>query len=99
MMKLILWEMDRSFAPTEPEERMKYTMALCEMVKKSMDAGQMKMWGVNPGGNHGFAVTDSDDKEILARNAQYIPHVKFKVESMLDIDEVIAALSSMQQQT
>ena len=51
MVKLILWEMDHSFFPPEPEERMKLTMTLCEMVKKSMDDGKMKMWGMNPGGN------------------------------------------------
>ena len=98
MVKLILWEMDRSFSPSELEERMKLTMTLCEMVKKSMDDGKMKMWGINPGGNHGFAITDEDDKAILARNAQYIPHVKFRVEPMLSIDEVIAAMKSVQEQ-
>ena len=98
MVKLILWEMDRSFSPSEQEERMKLTMTLCEMVKKSMDDGKMKMWGINPGGNHGFAITDEDDKAILARNAQYIPHVKFRVEPMLSIDEVIAAMKSVQEQ-
>ena len=56
------------------------------------------MWGVNPGGNHGFAVTDGDEKEICAMVVRFIPHVTFRVESMLSIDEVIAILKSMQQQ-
>jgi hypothetical protein len=56
------------------------------------------MWGMNPGGNHGFSVTEGDEKEIFAMIAQCIPHVKFKVEPMLDIDEVIATLKAMQQQ-
>jgi hypothetical protein len=93
------WEMDRSHAPADPAERMKQTLTFCEMVKESIDNGKMKMWGINPGGNHGFAITDEDEKDILARASQYIPHVKFKVESMLSIDEVIATLKSMQQQT
>jgi hypothetical protein len=97
MIKLITWEMDRSKAPADPAERMKLTMTHCEMVKKSLDSGKMKMWGINPGGNHGFALTDEDEKDILARSAQYIPHVKFRVESMLSIDEVIATLKAMQQ--
>ena len=97
MIKLTTWEMDRSFFPHEPEERMKLTMTLCEMVKQSMDDGKMKMWGMNPGGNHGFSVTDGDGKEILAMVVQYIPHVKFRVEPMLSIDEVIAAIQSVQE--
>ncbi len=96
MMKLITWEMDRSHAPADPAERIKLTMALGAMVKKNMDSGQMKMWGMNPGGNHGFSVTDADEKTIFSMIAQYIPHVKFKVESMLSIDEVIEMMRKMQ---
>ena len=96
MMKLITWEMDRSRESTDPAERAKHAMKMCEMVKKSMEKGGFKMWGMNPGGNHGFAVSDSDEKEILAYNARYIPYVKFSVEPMLDIDEVISTLTAMQ---
>ena len=98
MIKLITWEMDRSREPADPAERLKHTLTMCQMVKKSMEKGGFKMWGINPGGNHGFAVSDSDEKEILAVNALYIPHVKFKVESMLDIDEVLSIMAGMQQQ-
>ena len=98
MMKLITWEMDRSHAPADPAERLKLTMAHCEMVKKGIDSGKTKIWGMNPGANHGFSVTDGDEKEIFAMIAQYIPHVKFKVESMLSIDEVIATLKGMMKQ-
>jgi hypothetical protein len=98
MIKLITWEMDRSHAPADPAERLKLTMTLADMVKKSTDSGKMKMWGINPGGNHGFSVTDGDEKDIFAMVARYIPHVKFRVESMLSIDEVIGILKTMQQQ-
>ena len=98
MIKLITWEMDRSKAPTDPKERMKLTMTHCEMVKKGIDSGRTKMWGINPGGNHGFSISDADEKEIFAMIAQYIPHVKFKIEPMLSIDEVIATLKSMMKQ-
>ncbi|EFK10994.1 conserved hypothetical protein [delta proteobacterium NaphS2] len=97
MMKLITWEMDRSKTPDDPEERMKLTMAHCEMVKEGMDSGRTKAWGMNPGGEYGFAVSDADEKEIFAMLAQYIPHVKFKVESMLSIDELIAILKAAQE--
>jgi hypothetical protein len=97
MIKLITWEMDRSHGPADPAERMKLAMTLSEMVKKNLKNGQSKMWGMNPGGNHGFAVSDKDEKDIFAMIAPYIPHVKFKVESMLSIDEIIAAMKAMPQ--
>ena len=99
MIKLITWEMDRSHAPADQAERMKLTMSHCEMVKKDIDSGQMKMWGINPGFNHGIAITDKDEKEIGAMVGRFIPHVKFRVESMLSIDEVLDTLKAMQQQT
>ena len=64
-----------------------------------MDSGRTKMWDMDPGGNHGFSVTDGDEKEIFAMIVQYIPHVKFKVASMLSIDEVIATLKVMTKQS
>jgi len=99
MMKLITWEMDRSHASTDPAERMKLTMKHCELVKKGIESGKTKLWGMNPGANHGFSVTEGDEKEIFAMIAQYIPHVKFRVESMLSIDEIIETLKKMQPQT
>ena len=36
MEKLILWEMNRSFTPADPGERMKLQMTLCELVKADM---------------------------------------------------------------
>jgi hypothetical protein len=98
MIKLITWEMDGSKAPTDPKERRKLTMAHCELVQEGIDSGQTKMWGINPGGNHGFCITDADEKAIFAMIVQYIPHVKFKVDSMRSIDEVIATLKAMQKQ-
>ena len=98
MIKLILWEMDRSFAPVDPTERMKHTMTLLEMVKKGLAEGHLKMWGMNPGANHGFAVTDTDEKDIFATVAQYIPHVKFEVEPMLSVEEIMETLKGLQPQ-
>ena len=98
MVKLITWEMDRSHAPADPAERIKLTLTMLDMVKKSVESGQMKMWGINPGGNHGFALTDKDEVEVFGMVARYIPHVKFRVESMLSVDEVMAGVKAMQKQ-
>jgi hypothetical protein len=91
--------MDRSHAPADPAERMKLTMTHCEMTKQDIDSGRLKMWGVNPGGKHGFAVADGDEKEICAMVIRFIPHVKFRVGAMLSIDEVIATLKGVHQKT
>jgi len=98
MIKLIIWELDRLYAPADPEERKGLAMKRCEMVQKGIESGRTKLCGINPGGNHGFSVTDGDEKEILAMIGQYIPHVKFTVKSMLAIDEVFVILKALQKQ-
>ena len=92
MIKLIIWELDRLYAPADPEERKGLAMKRCEMVQKGIESGRTKLCGINLDGNHGFSFTDGDEKAIFAMIAQYIPHVKFTVKSMLSIDEVIASL-------
>jgi hypothetical protein len=37
--------------------------------RKGIDTGRTKSWGINPGGDHGFSVTDVDEKEIFAKIA------------------------------
>ncbi len=73
-------------------------MGMCDMVKKQAESGVIKVWGMNPGGHGGFGISDKDEKEIFGMTAQYIPYVKFRVEPMLSIDEVIATLKAAQQQ-
>jgi hypothetical protein len=99
MIKLVTWEMDRTHTSTDPAERMKHTLMMCEMVKKNIASGTLQMWGINPGAHTGFGISGADEKEILGMVAQYVPYVKFKVEHMLDVDEVIATLKSAEQQT
>ncbi len=97
MEKLILWEVDESFAPQDPEERMKHIIQMCELVKADLESGTHTNWGIAPGGGHGYALTDKDEKEVFATLAKFIPYVKFKVEPMVSIDEVIAILKSAQE--
>jgi len=82
--------------PTDPEERMKLIQSQIEMTKKAVDSGQIKMWGISPGGGSGFSVTEGDAKEIFAGTAMYAPYTKFVVKPMLSIDEVIDVMKGMQ---
>jgi len=47
MTTLILWEANDSLMPIDREERRKLIMSMLENVKKSVDSGEMKMWGVS----------------------------------------------------
>ena len=64
MEKLGPWEKDELFTPKGPEDRMKHTMQMCELVKADQESGEHTSWGISPGGGHGYALTDKDEKEV-----------------------------------
>jgi len=45
---------------------MKFHIANLERVKEAVETGRLKMWGVSPGGNNGFAITEAVGKELFA---------------------------------
>ena len=96
MTVLILWKMNTSLIPTNPEEQMKFNMTNLERVKQGLESGDLKMWGVGPSGGKGFAITEADEKKIFAMTASWSPYVSFKVKPMLTADEAITILKDMQ---
>ena len=96
MTTLILWEMNESLIPSDPEEGMKFHIANLERVKEGVETGSLKMWGLSPGGNNGFAITEAEGKELFAMTAAWAPYVRFNVEPMISADEAIEAMKGMQ---
>jgi hypothetical protein len=94
--KLILFEAEYLHIPVDPEVRMKTWMQMLQLVKADLESGKDKAWGISPSGDHGYSITERDEAEIMVDLARFMPVVKFKVETMLSVDECIAALKKMQ---
>ena len=96
MMYLITWKANMSLFPTDQEERTKLTMSWTEKMKKDLDSGKVKMWGISIGGGKGFSVVEGSGKEIFADSMFYTPYLKSKVKPMLSFDEWMDAMKGMQ---
>jgi len=96
MMYLILWDGDDSLMPKDPEERGKLLGSMLEMTKKSIESGEVKMWGLSATGGCGFTITDREPKELLANSMKYAPYIKSEAKPMLSIDEVADVMKKMQ---
>ena len=96
MMYLISWEADISQFPSDPEERVKLIISMAERVKKDVESGDTKMWGISAGGGHGFSVTENNPKEIYAVLSTYTPYIQFDVQPMLSVDEMIDVMKGLQ---
>ena len=95
-MNLILWERDPSDWPSDQEGRMKLINTHIEMTKKDLASGDLKIWGVSPGGGKGFAITEGEGKEKLAGLMKYTPYYSFEIAPMLSVDEIIEVMKAMQ---
>ena len=95
-MYLILAEMDHSFFPEDPEEKMKIMTRNMEMVKNDLDSGELLMFGMSPDGRTGFLISNQDVKTIYTKTQIIGPVMKFKVKPMLSFDEVMDVMKEMQ---
>jgi hypothetical protein len=96
MMTLLLWETNDSLMPSDKEERGKLIMTMLEKVKKDLESGGIKSWGVSAGGGSGFSISEMDSKGVFERTTMYAPYVNFEVIPMLSVDEAIEVFKGMQ---
>ena len=93
---LALWEMNLNAMPANPAERAAAIARMSEMTKKALDEGRIKDWGIFPGGNAGYGLSEGTGVEALTRALQFSPYVKFEVKQVLSIAEAIEAIKAAQ---
>ena len=62
---LILWEMANDRLPAEQKEAMALVMKQIEMTKQGLATGQLTDWGIFPGANGGFALSEGDAAAVM----------------------------------
>ena len=98
MMYLMLWEADMSAYPSNPDEASKLRQSSIETIRKNIESGKVKMWGISPEGLHGFVIRGEEDaKTLLTGSLERLPHVKRKIIPMLSFDEYLDVMKEMQQ--
>ena len=70
---LLLWEADETKIPLDPTVRRESWLAACEMVKKDIERGLVKDWGVLLGQTKGFAIDEGTEEEVAKMTLKYIP--------------------------
>ncbi len=93
---LILWEMDTAILPKQPAEQMAILGKLGTITKTAVDSGKVKDWGIFAGGGAGYSIVDEPATETLTRVMLLMPYIKFHVNPVLGIDEVMKVMQSMQ---
>ena len=92
---LLLWEIDPTRIPVDPQQRATAWKPLIEMVKQDMKKGITKDWGSFVGEGSGYSVAEGTEVEIENLLQQFVPFVRFKVHpiaSLSQVEEVMKAL-------
>lgn len=85
---LVLWELDNSRLPVDPKERATGWKALMDSVKKDIEDGVSKDWGLFVGENRGYAIFEGNEVEVSIRLQHYVPFVIFKAHAIAGVSKV-----------
>jgi hypothetical protein len=87
--------MDNNKVPVDPQERAALIGKQIEMTMKMLAENQILDWGIFAGGGAGYTIAEGSESDVLKRVMQFTPHVKFKVQPVLSIQEVADVMKSM----
>lgn len=93
---LLLWDLDMTKVPINPQERAVGWSLLTGMVREDMAKGALKDWGSFVGELKGYAVAEGTEVEIGNFIQRYVPYVSFKthaVGTVSQMEEIIRTLA------
>jgi hypothetical protein len=93
---LILWEIDPTRVPADPQQRATAWKPLIEMVKQDMKQGKTKDWGAFIGELQGYSVAEGTEVEVASMLLRFAPFVRFKshpITSLSQVEETIKAVT------
>jgi hypothetical protein len=87
------WELKSEAIPEDPEDAAKLWLAQLDMIKDQFKKGITTDWGIFAGELRGYSVSgDTTEDKLHALLLQWSPYVKFKVKTVLTVDQTIAAV-------
>lgn len=92
---LVIWELDESKIPLNPEERKAIWQGAIAMTRQDIESGITKDWGVFLGQTNGYAISEATEEELHAAMLKYVPIVRFKVHQLVSIEQLENVVNSM----
>ena len=89
------WEVNQSLMPTDPKELAATVIKMGEMVKQGMKEGRTTDWGIFVDGAKGYSVGEASALDLYKNLQMYAPYIKFNVQEVLSIDDVLETFKSM----
>ena len=94
---LVLWEVDTTKIPDKPVEMQKNFTMMLNMVKKNLDSGGTKDWGMFIGRHAGYSIKEGTEQEIAFALLKFSPHLKFKVYPIISVNDALENVKALSQ--
>ena len=92
---LLLWELNSTLIPADPQERIKGYAGLMVLVQQDIEKGLTKDWGCFVGEGNGYCVVEGSEVDISKMVQQYSPFCKFTSHPVASVEQMIEAFKSM----
>jgi hypothetical protein len=93
---LILWNLDTTRVPENPQEQMALFSRLMYMVDEDFKSGMLD-WGEFVSGQSGYAINEGTEQELGLALMKYSPYIKFKVHPVLSASQVKENMKAISQ--
>ena len=94
---LVLWEVDTTKIPDKPVEMQKNFTMMLNMVKKNLDSGGTKDWGMFIGRHAGYSIKEGTEQEIALSLLRFSPYLKFKVYPIISVNDALENVKALSQ--
>jgi hypothetical protein len=91
---LILWENVPGTMPADPKQAAAVLGKMMEMTKQALDKGEIKDWGMFPGGN-GYCIGEGTEVDAARGAMQFSPYINFTVKPVLSLKQAADVMKSM----
>lgn len=92
---LMLWELDRTRIPADPQDRAAAWMTLTNMVRQDLGEGLTESWGAFVGEMKGYCLVKGNEMDIATMVQKYTPYVYFKTFPVANIEMIDTMLKQM----
>jgi len=92
---LMLWELNSSLIPIDPQERAQGYAALMAFIEQDIERKISKDWGCFVGEGSGYTIVEGSEVDISKMVQQYSPFCKFSTHPVASFDQMNEMIKSM----
>ena len=92
---LMLWKFNTKLISINPGERAKGYELLLDIVRKDIECGLVKSWGMFVGERSGYCLVEGSEVDVFKMTQAYTPFVGFSTHPVATLDNIAEVIKSL----